>query len=226
MNADEVWKLIENEEEREKYIDKIDEIIYLKLIDVNKRLKMYFGIEEPFYGYYSPDEGSNNGIIINVTTNSNEIERILFHFPDEEPNKENLVFKEILKKKCNFFADIDSLVYWRTEYNAVTNKFKTKEKIYYSSSTLSDEKEFKKRIEVIRKIKPNSNKLKIFIKREKFKKLYNIKEKDPEMIKFIDDEIKGIIEEFTNSYKLNIDEKINEVITDTIEQIKKEIKLK
>jgi hypothetical protein len=211
--------LVENEEERKKYIDKIDKIIYLKLIDVNKRLKMYFGTEEPFYGYYDPDEVSNNGIIINITTNHNEIEKILFNFPieeqDDENNVEKFAFKEVLEQRCNFYKEFDSLVYWITKYNAITNKFETKEKIYHPSGI--------KGIEIIKKKKPDSKILKKFIKIEKLKELYNVKEIDPEFLKFIENEITEMIIEFSRTNKLETDDKINKVITETIEQIKQEM---
>jgi hypothetical protein len=209
------------ERKKQERINSVNDFIDLKMLEVNENLNMYFDNNEPFYGYYDPDEGSNSGIIINVRTNSSELKKIFSNFPsqvhDDRIMGENKIFKEMLEKRCEFFEQFDTTVYWRTYYDAATNSFKTIEKIYYSKCIVNG-KGVSKKIENIEKDNPTSEKLKKILKKEKIKKIYNIV--DTEMFEFIDGEIERLIEEFLKTNKLEIDEKINQVITEAIEQIK------
>jgi hypothetical protein len=215
--------LSEKEARKEKDIERVNAFINFRLLNVNKKLNVYFDVKEPFYGYYDPDEGSNSGIIINVRTESSGIYDILSNQTSQVQNNkiigEHKIFEEMLKKRYEFFEQCDTEVYWKTYYDPLTNSFKTRERVYFTNCFING-KGISKKINLIQKINPNSKKLNIFLKREKLRKIYNVVETDTEMFEFIDNEIEQIVKGFRETNKIEIDEKINQLITKTIEEIK------
>jgi hypothetical protein len=79
-------------------IKKVNDIINLKMKEVNERLNMYFHISDPFFGFYNPDIDTNDGIVIDVRTDLNDMKMIISKFPPEDQDDKLKEEKKAFKK--------------------------------------------------------------------------------------------------------------------------------
>lgn len=214
--------------EDKNFIDKINHIISLKVVEINKRLNMYFGTSEPFIGYYDINSDFNDGIIVKLKISNRELNDKFLKNLSENANddikeeKENLLI--FYKKMKALDKKFRMIIIWNTVFDKMNNSFITVENLQYAKCSISSEIGIVSKIKIIEKENPDSEELKKLIKFEKFKKLYNVNEVETSMYDFIDNEIEQIIKQHLTEDKLEIDTIINQVVKEAIEEIRESIK--
>jgi hypothetical protein len=213
---------------RKRFIIEVDHIVYLKMIEVNEKLNMYFATKTPFIGYYEPNNDINDGIVIDLKFPHRGMnDKFLYNLSkthNDELKEEKEILLTIFEERKKFAGRFNAILSWNTYYDKFSDSYKTVEKMHYARCSIASKKGIAKKIEIIKKENPNSKELINFDKKEKIKKIYNIDEVETGLHKFIDSEITRIIQKYFNENKLGIDIVINRVIKEAIEQIKTSIK--